>query len=114
MGRSMMRPEGADISPRIPAICRTWAMFPLAPEVAIREMEPSRMLSTFVFPDPTLTAQTTVVSATDLNQVREALAGVYTKDGVTLPTYTNTIATGSTILALDIKETRDAVVARGG
>ena len=80
----------------------------------VNVLRASRMLSTFVFTDPTLTAQTTVVSATHLNQVREALAGVYTKDGVTLPTYTNTIATGSTILALDIKETRDAVVARGG
>ncbi len=35
MGRGMMSPLGLATSPRIPAICRTWVMFPRAPEVAI-------------------------------------------------------------------------------
>ena len=35
MGRSMMRPEGSVISPRMPAICRICVMFPLAPELDI-------------------------------------------------------------------------------
>ena len=36
MGRSMIRPFGLDISPRIPAICLIWATLPFAPDVAMR------------------------------------------------------------------------------
>ena len=35
IGLSIMRPRGFDIRPRIPAICLIWAIFPLAPELAI-------------------------------------------------------------------------------
>ena len=40
IGSSMMRPEGSDIRPRIPAIWRIWVMLPLAPDVAMRKTEP--------------------------------------------------------------------------
>ena len=40
IGSSMMRPEGSDISPRMPAIWRTWAMFPLAPLETMMCTEP--------------------------------------------------------------------------
>src|SRR3989304_198168 len=40
IGRSMMRPAGATIRPRIPAICAIWLMLPLAPLIALRYTPP--------------------------------------------------------------------------
>ncbi len=40
IGRSMMRPEGSVISPRMPDICVIWLMLPFAPDVAIMYTEP--------------------------------------------------------------------------
>jgi len=55
----------------------------------------------------------TVVKVAHLTELRTALAAVYTKDGVTQPTYTNPIITaGSTISALDITQLRAAIVDR--
>ena len=42
MGRSMIRPEGSAIRPRIPASWWTWVTFPRAPEWVIIQTEPAR------------------------------------------------------------------------
>ena len=44
IGSSIIRPEGSDIRPRMPAICRTCAMLPLAPLETIRLIEPYSLM----------------------------------------------------------------------
>ena len=39
IGRSMISPWGLAIRPRMPTSCRTWDMFPRAPELAIIQTE---------------------------------------------------------------------------
>ena len=40
MGRSMIRPDGSVIRPRMPAIWVIWLMLPFAPETAMVYTEP--------------------------------------------------------------------------
>ena len=72
----------------------------------------ARSLGAFNWTDPVLSATTSVVAAVHMQELREALDDVYEFDALPLPTYTNAIAPGSTIRALDITQLRAGIVAR--
>jgi V8-like Glu-specific endopeptidase len=54
----------------------------------------------------------TVIRAIHLQQIRAALADVYIADGLPPPVYTNPVAAGAPIRAIDVTETRAAIAAR--
>ncbi len=63
MGRSMIRPDGSAIRPRMPASWCTWVTFPRAPEWVIIQTEPrlSRPSSIFSVTSSVVARQTSTV-----------------------------------------------------
>jgi hypothetical protein len=59
--------------------------------------------------DPSIASGVTLVQATHIVELRSSLTNAFVLLGVTVPTFTNSIAPGSVIHAADIQELRDAV-----
>ena len=78
----------------------------------ITALRVARDLAAFLWTDPVLFATMSVITANHMQELRTALAAVYAEDGDEDPTCTNQVATGAVISALDVNETRAAIVNR--
>jgi V8-like Glu-specific endopeptidase len=79
----------------------------------VNALRSARGIAAAVWTDASLTASSTVIKAIHLQEIRDALAVVYSYDQAAVPAYTNAAnAAGSPIRVIDIIETRAAIVAR--
>jgi hypothetical protein len=68
-------------------------------------------LGGFAWTDATLSVHATAIKPVHINDLRTALTAVYTARGLTTPTFTGAITSGTVIRAVHIAELRDAVTA---